>query len=94
MQIPESRPDLDCRSVTVDALSRQYGQSMSLMLRAFSRENEFICSGVHRPDRTLSMFPSLSFAPEGPEFGLIHQFDVEHTALVLLARLRGNCILG
>jgi hypothetical protein len=55
MQIPESRPDLDCRSVTVDALSRQYGQSMSLMLRAFSRENEFICSGVHRPDRTLSM---------------------------------------
>lgn len=33
---------------------RQYGESMSFMPCAFSRENQLIWSGVRRPDRTLS----------------------------------------
>lgn len=57
MQISEFRLELDRSSRTVDARSLQDEQSMSLTLWAFSRENQLICFGVHRPDRTLSMFP-------------------------------------
>lgn len=55
MQTPENRPDLDRRSDTVNALSRQYGQLISLMLCGFSRESQLVCSGVQRADQTLSM---------------------------------------
>lgn len=55
MQISECRPELDRRSDTVNALSGQYEQLMSLMLCAFSRESQLVCSGVQRADRTFSM---------------------------------------
>jgi hypothetical protein len=55
MRISEDRPKLDRRSNTVDALSGQYEQLMSLMLCAFSRENQLDCSGLQGADRTLSM---------------------------------------
>jgi hypothetical protein len=55
MRISEYRPELDRRSDTVDALSGQYERLMSLMLCAFSRGSQLVCSGVQRADRTFSM---------------------------------------
>lgn len=55
MKISESRRGLGRGPDTFDALPRRYGQSTSLMLCTFSRENQLIWSGVHRPERALSM---------------------------------------
>ncbi len=46
---------LGLRATNETKVVRQYGESTSFMLCAFSRENQPIRSGVRRPDWTLSM---------------------------------------